>query len=217
MAPGSTQSGRVGVAGPRTRVWIRPSCTMTPSWLMICRCQVTSPRRPRAWGSIDSTRVTTRIVSPKPIGLRNFHSSTWRNARVSTRGAWLARPLEIARPSNPWATGFRKGPVAAASWSTCNGLKSPEIPANWTTSASVTVRPELSHSSPGARSSRRNALMVWRGTVAPSRREGRRSVSKPGASQGRVSGRARPPPSRLPGRRGPCPAVRMGASPSRSR
>ena len=61
-------------------------------------------------------------------------------------------PTAIARPSSPWATGWPKGPWRAASWSTWIGLKSPDRPAKPTTSASVTVRLGLSHSSPTARS-----------------------------------------------------------------
>jgi hypothetical protein len=129
------------------------------------RCHVTTPRRPFGWGSRNSTLETAWIVSPKAIGRRNRQSRIARNAIVSMRAAWLISPVAIDIPSSPWATGRPNGLLRLEAWSTCNGLKSPESPANRTTSVSVTVLRGLSHSSPTARSSNVQIKHVGRVTI----------------------------------------------------
>src|SRR5262245_16482262 len=101
-APGSSASsggpvrGRLS-GGPvfPTSGWVRTSWTDLTAWLTILRCHVTTPRRPRLPGSSESTRLTTRIVSPKKTGWKNLHSRMARNARVATRGAVEDKPEPI--------------------------------------------------------------------------------------------------------------------------
>ena len=77
---------------------------------------VAMPRRPLAWGSRASIREITLIVSPKTMGSKNLHSRIASKAIVSTLGAWLIKPVAMARPKMPWATGRPKGPLFDKSW-----------------------------------------------------------------------------------------------------
>ena len=67
----------------------------------------------------------------------------------------VARPLEIASTSRPWAIRPLNGVLAVTHCSLmCSWLKSPETPAKAMMSASVTVRPTDVKTWPGAKSSR---------------------------------------------------------------
>src|SRR5690606_8204271 len=127
----------------RTRRTKSPSWTTSSRWLRTStRCTMT-PRSGLLVSRSSVMVVITLMVSPMRTGARKRQLRTSRNPSSvpsKTPPRWRS-PVAIASTSTPWAIRSPYGVRAACSASVCSGLKSPETPAKFTTSASVTVRP----------------------------------------------------------------------------